>query len=209
MAEVDYFYSAHSAYAYLGSARFMEISKAAGRTIVHKPIDLNRAMASFGGTAFRERTVKQRNYFFRREMERWAEYRGVPMPGRPSNHHHSPDLANRMLIAARQAGETIDGLAHRMLEAHWAEGADLADGEVLIGIAGDVGMDGPRWLQAAGSAEAMAEYAASTDEVIARNVPGSPTYFVDGDMFYGQDRLELVARAMEQAFKDTWPEITE
>jgi 2-hydroxychromene-2-carboxylate isomerase len=70
-------------------------------------------------------------------------------------------------------------------------------------------MDGPRWLQAAGSAEAMAEYAASTDEAIARNVPGSPTYFVDGDMFYGQDRLELVARAMEQAFKDTWPEITE
>lgn len=208
MAEVDYFYSAHSAYAYLGSARFMEIAKAAGRTIVHKPIDLNRAMASFGSSAFRERTVKQRDYFFRREMERWAEFRGVVMPGRPSNHHHSPDLANRMLIAARQAGETIDALAHRMLEAHWAEGADLADADVLVGIAGDVEMDGHRWLEAAASAEAVAEYAANTDEAIARNVPGSPAYFVDGDMFYGQDRLELVARAMEKPFRDTWPAIT-
>jgi 2-hydroxychromene-2-carboxylate isomerase len=208
MAEVDYFYSAHSAYAYLGSAYFMDIAKASGWTIVHKPIDLNRAMASFGSTPFRERSVKQRDYFFRREMERWAEFRGVIMPGRPSNHHHSPDLANRMLIAAKQAGETVDALAHRMLEAHWGEGADLADGDVLVGIAGDVDMDGPRWLEAAGSPEAAREYAANTDEAIARNVPGSPTYFVDGDMFYGQDHLELVARAMARPFKNTWPEIT-
>ena len=49
----------------------------------------------------------------------------------------------------------------------------------------------------------------NTQEAIDRSVFGSPTYFVDGDMFYGQDRLELVARAMERAFKDTWPEITE
>ncbi len=208
MAEVEYFYSAHSAYAYLGSAKFMEITAAAGRTIVHKPIDLNRAMASFGSTAFRERTVKQRDYYFRREMERWAEFRGVVMPGRPSNHHHSPDLANRMLIAARQAGETIDALAHRMLEAHWGEGTDLADPDALVKIAGEVGLDGARWLREADTPAAAAEYAANTDEAIARNVPGSPTYFVDGDMFYGQDHLELVERAMEKPFRDTWPALT-
>ena len=40
MSEIEYFYSAHSAFAYLGSRRFMEIAKAAGRTIVHKPYDL-------------------------------------------------------------------------------------------------------------------------------------------------------------------------
>jgi 2-hydroxychromene-2-carboxylate isomerase len=208
MPEVEYFYSAHSAYAYLGSARFMEIAGAAGRGIVHKPIDLNRAMASFGSTAFRERSVKQRDYYFRREMERWAEFRGVVMPGRPSNHHHSPDLSNRMLIAARQGGVTIDFLAHRMLEAHWGEGADLADPDTLTRIASDVNLDGPRWLKAAESADAHAEYAANTDEAIERSVPGSPTYFVDGEMFYGQDRLDLVERAMKTPFRNTWPRIT-
>jgi 2-hydroxychromene-2-carboxylate isomerase len=208
MSEVEYFYSAHSAYAYLGSAAFMKIAAAAGRSIIHKPIDLNRAMASYGSTAFRERSVKQRDHFFRREMERWAEFRGVAMPGRPSNHHHSPDLSNKMLIAAMGAGQNVDRLAHRMLEAHWAEGADLADPVALLWIAGDVGLDGQAWLDLADTPDVNAAYVANTDEAIAQGVPGSPTYFVDGDMFYGQDRLDLVARAMKQPFRDTWPAIT-
>ena len=48
MSEIEYFYSAHSAFAYLGSNRFMEIAKAAGRTIVHKPYDLTRGIAGVG-----------------------------------------------------------------------------------------------------------------------------------------------------------------
>lgn len=209
MSEIEYFYSAHSAYAYLGSTRFMEIARAADRAIIHKPIDLNRAMEGYGSTAFRERSVKQRDHFFRREMERWAEFRDVVMPGRPSNHHHSPDLANRMLIAASRGGETIDALAHRMLEAHWGEGADLADPDALLRIAGDIGVEGQRWLDLADAPAIADQYAANTDEAITRGVAGSPTYFVDGDMFYGQDRLELVARAMKQPFRDTWPPIQE
>lgn len=208
MPEVEYFYSAHSAYAYLGSAAFMKIAAGAGRAIVHMPIDLNRAMAGFGSTAFRERSVQQRDHFFRREMERWAEFRDVVMPGRPSNHHHSPDLANRMLIAAMGEGHNVDRLAHRMLEAHWGEAADLADPSALLQIAEDIGQDGQGWLDLADSSAVMAQYAANTDAAIARGVAGSPTYFVDGDMFYGQDRLELVARAMKQPFRDTWPPIT-
>ena len=207
MSEVEYFYSAHSAYAYLGSALFMKIAAAAGRSVIHKPIDLNRAMEGYGSTAFRERSVKQRDHFFRREMERWAEFRGVVMPGRPSNHHHSPDLANRMLIAASRGGQTIDALAHRMLEAHWGEAADLADREALLRIAGDVNIEGQGWLDLAGSPEVIAQYAGNTDEAMSRGVAGSPTYFVDGDMFYGQDRLDLVERAMKQPFRDTWPPI--
>jgi 2-hydroxychromene-2-carboxylate isomerase len=207
MSEVEYFYSAHSAYAYLGSAAFMKIASAAGRAITHKPIDLNRAMEGYGSTAFRERSVKQRDHFFRREMERWAEFRDVVMPGRPANHHHSPDLANRMLIAAMGDGQNVDRLAHRMLEAHWGEGADLADPGALLRIAGDVGLGAQGWLDLAGTPAIADQYAANTDAAIARGVAGSPTYFVDGDMFYGQDRLELVARAMKQPFRDTWPRI--
>ena len=48
MSEIEYFYSAHSAFAYLGPKRFMEIAKAAGRTIVHKPYDLTRGIAGSG-----------------------------------------------------------------------------------------------------------------------------------------------------------------
>ena len=129
------------------------------------------------------------------------------MPGRPSNHHHSPDLSNRMLIAAIGEGRNVDRLAHRMLEAHWGESADLADPETLIQIARDINEDGRGWLNLADNEEVAARYAANTDEAISRGVPGSPTYFVNGDMFYGQDRLDLVERAIKKPFRDTWPPI--
>ena len=207
MPDIEYFYAAHSVYAYLGSAKFMEIT-AAGHRIIHKPIDLVRVMEGCGSSAFRERSLDHRNYFFNSELERWAEFRGLVMPGRPSNHHHSPDLANRMLIAAISEGATVDRLAHRLLEAHWAAGADLADPATLTGIAKEVGLNGAALLERADTPAIAAQYAANTDAAIARAVVGSPTYFVDGDMFYGQDRLDLVERALKQPFRNTWPLLT-
>ena len=74
MSEIEYFYAAHSAYAYFGHAKFMDIAKAAGRAIVHRPVDLDRVLEGAGSVAFRHRSLKVRNYFFNREMERWVEY---------------------------------------------------------------------------------------------------------------------------------------
>ncbi len=208
MAEIEYFYAAHSAYAYLGSARFMAIAAAAGRRIVHKPVDLDRALEAAGSIGFRERPLGHRNYHFNREIERWAEYRGVRTIGRrPTHHHHSPDLANCVLVAAMDEGHPVDGLAHRFLEAHWGEDADLADPATLVRLAGEVDLDGDALLVHAGTQRVRDRYDAITREAIDRHVFGSPTYFVDGDMFYGQDRLELVERALERPFANTWPPI--
>ncbi|MEQ9126152.1 MAG: DsbA family protein, partial [Alphaproteobacteria bacterium] len=71
-------------------------------------------------------------------------------------------------------------------------------------IAG-AGLDPAALLAAADTDAVRARYEANTEEAIRRSVFGSPTYFVDGDMFYGQDRLELVERACVQPFKGTWP----
>ncbi len=61
MAEIEYFYSAHSAFAYLGSARLMEIARAAGRHIVHKPVDLRRVVAEAGAGPTAERGTAHRD----------------------------------------------------------------------------------------------------------------------------------------------------
>mgnify|MGYP001827636309 FL=1 len=60
-------------------------------------------------------------------------------------------------------------------------------------------------LEAAASDDVAAIHEANTEAAIARPMFGSPTYIVAGDMFYGQDRLELVARALSEPFPDTWP----
>ena len=200
MTDIEYFYAAHSAYAYLGSARLMAIAAAAGRRIMHRPFDLRRvATAPFGG-----RSAAHRDYFFRREILRWAEERGAPVLGHtPSHHARDIALPNSVLIAAQRAGRNVDRLAHAMLEAHWRDDADLADAATLAALARALGLDADELLAAAVSPAVAAEYAANTEEALRRSVFGSPTYFVDGDMFYGQDRLEMVERALRRPYRGT------
>lgn len=206
MAEIEYFYAAHSAYAYLGSARFMQIAAAAGRAITHRPVDLRKVIDACGSVPFAKRTRAHVRYFFNREIERWSEERGAPWLGRiPTHHGNDITLPNCTLIAAQHQGHNIDRLAHAMLESHWRDDADLADAPSLARIARSVDLDPAPILAAADSAEVRATYDAYTQEAIERSMFGSPTYFVDGDMFYGQDRLEMVERACRQPYAGTWP----
>jgi 2-hydroxychromene-2-carboxylate isomerase len=110
-----------------------------------------------------------------------------------------------MLIAGIEQGHDIGRLAHAMLESHWRENSDLADRDTLAGLARAVDLDPTPLLDAALSPEVAAIYLANTQEAIRRSVFGSPTYFVDGDMFYGQDRLEFVERALTNRFEGAWP----
>jgi 2-hydroxychromene-2-carboxylate isomerase len=184
----------------------MEIATAAGAAIVHKPVDLLRVMVESGAGSTRERGDRHRSYYFGREIERWAEWRNAPVvTGMPTHHHNDTTLCNGMLIAGIEQGHNMDQLAHRMLEAHWRDDADLADRETLIRLANDVDLDPGPLLDAALSPQVAAIYLANTEEAIARSVFGSPTYFVDGDMFYGQDHLEFVERALAQPFQGVWP----
>ena len=110
-------------------------------------------------------------------------------------------LANGMLIAATLQNADTDSLAHAMLEGHWLNDANLANCETLETLAKGVDVDPAPLLDAALSDEVAQIYEANTEEAIERSVFGSPTYFIDGDMFYGQDRLEMVERALRQPYK--------
>ena len=206
MADIEYFYSANSLFAYLGAARLTEIVKAAGRRIAHRPMDLNKVLKGIGATPFSERSKAHMAYYFGREEERWSEFRGAPiLPQIPKHHYNDATLANCMLIAGQDQGINIGPLAHRIQQAHWRNDADFAAPETLTKLAGDVDIDPAPLLDAALSPEILALYEQNTAEAIQRSVFGSPTYFIDGDMFYGQDRLEMVERALKQPFSGSWP----
>lgn len=206
MSEIEYFYAAHSAFAYLGSAKFMQIAKAAGRKVVHKPYDLRRGVAEVGTTPFAKRSQAHFAYYFGREIERWSEQRNAPVAKlSPTHHANDITLPNCVLIAALEQGHDIDALAHAMLERHWRDDVDLADPPTLASVAKSVGLDPQPLLAAALTPAIRARYEANTEEAIRRSVFGSPTYFVDGDMFYGQDRLEMVERALARPYAGTWP----
>ena len=206
MPEIEYFYSAHSAFAYLGSTRLMAIAAAANRRINHKPMDLRKVLAANAIARPGPRPANHVKYFFGREIDRWAEAREAPVLGRrPSHHDNDMTRANCMLIAGQVRGVEMDRLAHGMLEAHWRDDADLADRATLTRISDQLGLDPAPLLEAALTPEIQATYEQNTAEAIERSVFGSPTYFVDGDMFYGQDHLEMVERALQSPFAGSWP----
>jgi len=204
MKTIEYFYSAHSGYAYIGSKMFIDIAKNAGRKIDHRPMDL-RAVITAGPGSHNRRTPQHQAYFSKHQIPRWAEYRGVEILARPTHHDNEIALSNGVLIAGLLQGLNIDALADRFLEGHWRDDADLANTDDLTSLAKDVDIDAAPLLAAARSPEVVAIHDKNTAEAIARSVFGSPTYFVDGDMFYGQDHLELVARACERPFKGERP----
>jgi len=157
---------------------------------------------------FGKRSKAHVAYFFGREIERWSEVRGAPTKtGIPTHHAKDPALANGMLIAGLGRGIDIDGLAHAILEAHWRDDADLADRLTLASIGRSVGVDPDSLLDRATTPEVQQVYRANTEEAVRRSVFGSPTYVVDGDMFYGQDRLEMVERALRRPYVATWSKV--
>jgi len=201
MAPIEYFYSTHSAFAYLGSTRFMTIAQQSQRKILHKPVNLGAVVQAARGHGFKEFSKAHRGYFFGREIERWAEFRQAPaVKHRPIHHDNDLSLSSGMIIAALEAGLNADNLAHAILQAHWRDDADHADPDTLVRLASECGYDAEMLLTRARDPEIQQIFQANTDEAIARSVFGSPTYFVDGDMFYGQDRLELIERALQQPF---------
>lgn len=206
MPKLEYFYAAHSAYAYLGSQRLMDIAQAANVNITYKPYDLHRGMMAIGSSLIRDRSPEHRAYFFKREIQRWSEERNAPLISyRPQYHDNDITLPNCMLIARQMKDGTVNGLAHAMLQAHWRDDADLADSETLAGLANELGLDGATLLAAADDEAVQSAYEANTIEAIERHVIGSPTYFVDSDMFYGQDRLEMVERTLAKPYAGQWP----
>lgn len=204
MTEITYYYSAHSAFAYLGSAAITGICARHGLMLVHRPIPLSPVVEAQDRLPFRARIQAHVDYFFGREIERWAELRNVPvMRSRPTHHDAPYDIASCMILALGGRGAQVDAMAHALLEAHWRDDVDLSDMATLAQIATRLGHDAPALLDAAQTPKIRAQYAVNAQTALAADVFGSPTYIYEGEVFYGQDRLELLDRAVTQPFQPT------
>lgn len=201
MTDLIYYYSAHSAFAYLGSARVMQICADHNLILVHRPIPLSPVVEAQGSLPFRKRTQAHVDYFFGREIERWAEWRDVPVLSfRPTHHDADYALASGMILALGDRGPQVDAMAHAILEAHWRYDADLSDEPTLRSIALGLGHDADRLLAQASTPAIIRTYEANAKAALHTGVLGSPTYVLGAEMFYGQDRLEMLEHSIAQPF---------
>jgi carboxymethylenebutenolidase len=191
---IDYYFATISPWAFLGHERFARIAKDAGAAIAVKPVNLGEVFPVSGGLPLSKR-APQRQAYRLVELARWSEHLGVRMNVQPKFFPANGDLAACWVLAADdvEAGSGL-ALAGAIGRALWAEERDIADAGTLAALARDLGLD-VHALEA--RVPAMAErYAALTKEAIDRGVFGAPSYVIDGEIFWGQDRLDFVARKL-------------
>ncbi len=194
---VDYYFSAISPWSYLGHARFAAMAKRHGAAVKVKPVDFGKVFPVSGGLPLPKR-APQRQAYRLVELKRFRDHLGLPLNLQPKFFPAPADLAAQFIIAAGREGgtEAAMRLTGACMRACWAEERNIADPATLAAICGEQGMNGEKLSAAAQSDAVVAEYAANTEEAIARNVFGAPSYVVDGEIFWGQDRLEFVERAL-------------
>ena len=194
---VDYYFSPISPWTYLGHARFAEMAQRHGAVVKVKPADFGKVFPVSGGLPLAKR-APQRQAYRMVELKRFRDHLKVPLTLQPKFFPAPADLAAQFIVAAGRAGgsDAALRLAGAVLRACWAEERNIADAEILAAICKEQGMAAAKIAAAAQTDAVKAEYEGYTQEAIDRGVFGAPSYVIDGEIFWGQDRLDFVARAL-------------
>lgn len=189
MPHIDYYFSTLSPFAYLAGGELEAIAARHGATITYKPLDILALFARTGGTAPADRHPA-RNAYRAQDLPRQARKRGMTLNLKPAFWPTNPAPSSYAIIAAQAAGGGDTGaLVQAVLRACWAEERNIAEDAVVRDCLARAGFD--PGLADRGLLSGAETYASNLEEAVNASVFGAPFYVVDdGQMFWGQDRLE-------------------
>jgi 2-hydroxychromene-2-carboxylate isomerase len=194
---VDYYFTPTSPWTYLGHQRFVDMVMAHQAAMNLKPVDYGRVFPASGGLPLAKRP-KQRVAYRMMELKRWKAQLNVPLVLEPKCFPVNADLAALVIIAAGANKSAVaPSLAYDLMRAVWVEERNIADPETVRAIIGAKGLPADEIMDRAQAPETKATYDALTGEAIARNVFGAPTYIYKDELFWGQDRLDFLERALK------------
>ncbi|RMD93082.1 MAG: 2-hydroxychromene-2-carboxylate isomerase [Alphaproteobacteria bacterium] len=194
MAQVEYFFSVISPFAYLAGTRLEEIAARHGATIRYVPVDIVALFQRTGGLLPSERHPSRQAYRLQ-ELRRQSEKVGLPINLQPAFAPTNQAPASYAIITAqKEGGGDMGALVHGLLRAAWAEDRNIAEDEVIRDCLAAAGFDPA--LADRGMLAGAEEYAANLEEAVNRGVFGSPFYLLGEEAFWGQDRLEDLERAL-------------
>jgi 2-hydroxychromene-2-carboxylate isomerase len=194
--QVDYYFSFQSPWAYIGHKPFGDLARSHSLKVNYKPVLLVDLFSETGGLPLVKRhPVRQRYRMV--ELQRWRDRRGLTFHLQPANWPFNARLADGVVIAAVEAGHDPDKFMQRAFAGVWEDQLNLADPATLVKLADDSGLPGKQLVERSGSDEIGAAYEKNRRDALAADVFGSPGYVLDGEVFWGQDRIELLADALK------------
>ena len=194
---VDYYVSLNSPWTYLGSARFDAMVKKHGADVTIWPVDFGSIFAVSGGLPLPKRSP-QRQAYRMMELKRWRDHLGVKTTLEPKFFPANEVPAAKCVIALREEGRMADAVkvAHAVLTGLWAEEKNSGDPATLQAIIDGCGLDGAAVMKASEAPGIAEKREAYTKHAISQGVFGAPSFVIDGEIFWGQDRLDFVERKL-------------
>lgn len=193
---VDYYLAPQSPWTYLGHARLVALAQKYGATIRIKPMDLGKIFPISGGLPLPKRAPQRQSYRLA-ELARFRDHLKLPLNIQPAFFPVAGDPAARVIIAVREADgmEAAVKYGGKVLSAVWADERNIADVDTLKLMLTECGLPTTRFEESL-TESIQALYDADTQTAIDTQVFGSPTFVIEGELFWGQDRLDFVERKL-------------
>jgi 2-hydroxychromene-2-carboxylate isomerase len=194
--QVDYYFSFQSPWAYVGHRAFRNLVSTYDLKVNHKPVVLVDLFSETGGLPLMKRhPVRQRYRMV--ELQRWRDKRGLKFHLQPANWPFDARLADGVVIAAIEAGLDPDRYLARGFAAVWEDQLSLADPATVARLADESGLPGKELVERSEQEAIGAAYEQNRQNALANDVFGSPAYVLDGEVFWGQDRIDLLEDALK------------
>lgn len=195
-AQMEFVFDYSSPYAYFGSALVEPVAERNGAAIVWTPIVLGGIFQARNHTA-PIMGDKLKGSYLLEDLKNLSEFHGVPYTPRTEFIVRSI-LPLRATLAVPQGPERARAV-HALFAGAWAQNLDLGDPAVTTRLLDEAGLDGKALVDATQQQAIKDELKRNTDEAMARGVFGTPTIFINGKMFWGHDRLDVVEHYLKRA----------
>ncbi len=191
-APLDFYFEFASPYGYIASLRIDAIAAAHEREVTWRPIMLGAAMKLTGGGPNAQLPLK--GPYLLHDAPRFARLLDVPLKLPPVMPCNSLAASRAFWWLEAQDHDMAKGFAQAVYHAHWCEGRDISTAEQVAEIGAGLGIPAADLIAATQDPAIKAKLKAETDVSVERGVFGAPFVFVDGEPFWGADRLDQVER---------------
>ncbi|MEN9899112.1 MAG: 2-hydroxychromene-2-carboxylate isomerase [Pseudomonadota bacterium] len=194
---VDYYFAPQSPWAYLGHQRFHNILKKSGASVRVMPFDLGGKVFPISGGLPLGQRAPQRQAYRLTELERFSKWLGAPLHLKPTFFPVSGDDAAKLIIAVDMAVGTdaAMNISGAILSAVWSQQRNIADEKTLAELLHEQHLP-VACLEQTYSQAVHERYESYTQMAIDAGVFGAPSYVLADEIFWGQDRLDFVERAL-------------
>jgi len=193
---LDYYFATPSPWAYLATPRIIELEKKYNLEINWKPADLMEIFSIHGVANVKDRPQPvQLNRLT--ELGRWSKFLNMPLTIQPKYFPVDPTLSHKVIILAQKNNIDVKNLIFSFQKAVWTDEKDISNEDVILEICKTNKFESSSIITDANSEEIQNEYKNNTKDALSQNVWGSPTFVYNNELFWGQDRIEFLERAIQ------------